>query len=426
MRKDGVTHGLMQGGAVLNVAVDVGLDEVHLFAELDGTELRRSVHNGTEDLQMMCSWLKAIAQLRGIPHVRIVAEPTGVYHELLFAIARKHGFEARLVQAEAVKKLRVVMFGDYGKTDARDPEVILDLAKRDRLIPDRSSNEVFSALRTAGVIYARAEREAVRAKNRIHRTIRRVFPDFDFSNDFLFSRSGAAVMETTGFDPHRIVALGPRRLPQMLRRLAPRMQRRSIERLVAAAALSHDSVAPGPAHDLRLLELRQAWDDLKRAEARKAEAAEHLLALYDHACLLDPKLPAAQHGLASKLNLARLVAETGPWSDFGSVEQLLKYVGLNLYEQQSGRWRGKTRISKKGRALARHVLSQIVLPLIRRGRLLGEYHHYKVKVEKKPASVAITAAARKILNILWGWGRSRKPFDINRVFTCESQIAKAA
>ena len=425
MHKDGLTRSSTQAGPVLNVAVDVGLDEVHLFAELDGTTLRRTVRNGTEDLQMMCRWLKGVAQLRGIPRVRVIAEPTGVYHELLFAIARKHGFEARLVQAEAVKKLRVVMFGDYGKTDARDPEVILDLAKRGRLIPDRSLSEVFSALRTAGIIYARAEREAVRAKNRIHRTKRRVFPDFDFSTDFLFSRSGDAVMEATGFDPHRIVHLGLR-LTQILRRRAPRMQHRSIERLLAAAALSRDSVAPGPAHDLRLLELRQAWDDLKRAEARKAEAAEHLLALYDQARLLDPDLPAAQPGLASKLSLARLVAETGPWSDFDSVEQLLKYIGLNLYEQQSGRWRGKTTTSKKGRSLARHVLSEIVLPLVRRGRLLGEYHHHKVKIEKKPGSVAITAAARKTLNILWGWGRSRKPFDVNRVFTCESQLAKAA
>ena len=142
--------------------------------------------------------------------------------------------------------------------------------------------------------------------------------------------------------------------------------------------------------------------------------------------MLDHTLPPPQPGLVSKLNLARLVAETGPWSHFSSISQLLKYVGLNLFERQSGRWRGKTKLSKKGRALARHVLSQIVVPLVRGGRLLADFHRHKTKVEKKPGPVAMAAAARKVLNILVGWGRSGRSFDPARVFICESQLPKAA
>ena len=40
--------------------------------------------------------------------------------------------------------------------------------------------------------------------------------------------------------------------------------------------------------------------------------------------------------------------------------------------------------------------------------------------------VAITASARKILNILFGWARSGRAFDPARVFVCQSQIARAA
>jgi transposase len=426
MRKDDRRCFQNQAPRTLNVAVDVGLDEVFVVTNVGDGLIRRQVANRSDSLRMLCQWLKQSSHLRGFAAVRLVVEPTGIYHELLLAIGRQFGFETRLVQAEAVKKNRVVLFGDYGKTDHRDPEVILDLAGRGLLIRDRQIPETFQALRNAGVIYARAERDAVRAKCRIHRARRRIFPDFPMSTDFLFSTSGEAVMRVTGLDPHAITRLSPKQLTQRIRRHAPRIRQSSIDRLRAAAELSGTSIPATPATALTLLELRQAWDDLHLADARKAEAADHLLALYDEARLLDRTLPPPQSGLVSKLNLARLVAETGPWSHFDSVSQLLKYIGLNLFENQSGRSRGKTKISKKGRSLARHVLSLIVVPLVRRGRLLASYHHYKTKVEKKPGPVAITAAARKTLNILFGWGRSGKAFDPARVFICESQIARAA
>jgi transposase len=411
---------------VLDAGVDVGLDEVHLVTDFGDGLTRRTVRNLSEDLAVLCQWFVQVARLRGYSGARVVLEPTGIYHELLRDVARRHGIEVRTVQGEAVKNMRAVMFGDYGKTDSRDPKVILELAYAERLIRQREVGETFEALRCSGQIYARAERDAVRAKNRIHRCRRRVFPDFGFSNSFLFSASGLAVMKVTKLDPVRIVKMGRARLTKKVRELAPRIQGRSIDRLLAAAAISAESVERTAATELTVLEIEQAYEDLELAESRKAVEKKRLEALYDKAQTLDDHLPAPQKGLVSKLNLARLVGETGPWSDFDSVNQLLKYTGLNLYEQQSGRWRGKTRISKKGRALARHVVSQIVVPLVRRGRLLGAYHHQKREVEKKAGAVAITASVRKTIDILWGWGRSGQEFDPKRVFTCESQMTKVA
>jgi transposase len=255
MDHDDLTRRRNQDLGTLDVALDIGLDQVHLVTDLGAGLVRRQVANRSDELHLMCLWLDRTARAHGFSSVRLIAEPTGIYHELPFSVARRHGFQTRTVQAEA---------------------------------------------------------------------------------------------------------------------------------------------------------------------------AGHLLTLYDQARLLDRTLPAPQPGVVSKLNLARLVAETGPWSQFASISQLLKFVGLNLFERQSGRWRGKTRISKKGRTLARHVLTQIVVPLVRRNRLLGDFHHHKTKVEKKPGPVAITASARKILNILFGWARSGRAFDPARVFVCQSQIARAA
>jgi transposase len=95
-------------------------------------------------------------EARGYSNVRVVVEATGVYHELLLRMARMRGMETCFVSAEAASKNRVVLFGDTGKTDKRDPVAIADLAARNIVIRDRDLSDEYLALRAAGVLYARA------------------------------------------------------------------------------------------------------------------------------------------------------------------------------------------------------------------------------------------------------------------------------
>lgn len=411
---------------VLDACFDVGGSELHLFSVIDGRKHQRCIQNRTEEIDQLLTWLAARAKLEGYSNVRVVVEATGVYHELLLRMARMRGMETCFVSAEAASKNRVVLFGDTGKTDKRDPVAIADLAARDIVLRDRDLSDEYLALRSAGVLYARAEKSGIRAKNQVHRAMRRVFPDFDFSPSFLFGQSGRAVFQCTGFDPSRIVRSGKKRLTRQLKKIVPRIQYQSIDRLLATAKMSVESASPPNTHELCVLDMKYAWQDFLAAEQRKLEAQAILESLYDQVCELDSSLPAPQKGLASKLSLARFVGETGSFSDFSSWREVLKYIGLNLRERQSGRYRGKTKVSKKGRTLARHVLNQMVVPLVRRTRLLGPWYRHMIDVEKKPGPVAITAAARKLVKILWGWSKSDQVFDEARVFSCAGQYKAAA
>ena len=411
---------------VLDASFDVGGSELHLLTTVDGRRHQRCIANRTEEIDLMLAWLAGRAKLEGYSNVRVVVEATGVYHELLLRMAGMRGMETCLVSTEAASKNRLVIFGDNGKTDKRDPVAIADLAARDIVLRHRDLSDEFLALRSAGVLYARAEKSGVRAKNRIHRAMRRVFPDFDFSPSFLFGNSGRAVFRCTGFDPIRIVRSGKKRLTRRLKKIVPRIRHQSIDRLLATAKMSVASASPPNTHELYVLDMKHSWQDLLAAEQRKYEAQVILEDLYDRLCELDPSLPAPQKGLASKLSLARLVAETGSFSDFSSWREVLKYIGLNLCERQSGRYRGKTKVSKKGRVLARHVLNQMVVPLVKRTRLLGPWYRHMIDVEKKPGPVAITAAARKLVKILWGWSKSDQDFDEARVFSCAGDYKAAA
>jgi len=114
------------------------------------------------------------------------------------------------------------------------------------------------------------------------------------------------------------------------------------------------------------------------------ELESQMQSLYDELCQQDARLPRPKKHAVSKRLLARLVAEIGPPDDFQTIAQLMRYAGLNLCERQSGKWRGRTMISRRGRSEIRYVLNLMALPLIGRKKLFGDYYWKKKEDDKMP------------------------------------------
>ena len=129
-------------------------------------------------------------------------------------------------------------------------------------------------------------------------------------------------------------------------------------------------------------------------------------------------------GLISAKALALLLAETGPFSDFSSWKRIMRYAGLNIRMRQSGRYTGQFKISKKGRPLIRKVLGHIVLPLVKKGALYGEYYNRKKNIDKMPGEKAMTVVMRSFLKKFHCLYKSGQQFDSNRWFACRSQYLK--
>jgi hypothetical protein len=288
----------------------------------------------------------------------------------------------------------------------------------------RELSATYRRLREWHRVYVAAEERVVEIKGALHTVLRRLFPDLDFGVDFLYGPSGQGLAKAYGFNPHRIVAESRTKFGTRLRRAAPRIQSRSLDRLWASAASSVRH-ADGEVADALELRVRQLFDDLGREELRTEEAGAKLEALYGEVRAEDPRLPDAQPGVITRRHLARFVAETGPLSEFSTWRALMRYAGYNLTEKQSGTFRGKTRIGKKGRRLLRKVLNQVVLPLVRKDRLFGPYYHGK-RAAGMAGAKAMTTVARKLLKMLWGWYRSAAAFNPERVFTSLSAFKKAA
>lgn len=413
--------------SAVNVCCDVGSEKLNLVCrELSapGVVAEWEIENCTEAITRMLVQIRELATARGIEQLRIVVEPTGIYHRLLLRLAAGLGFLTALVDAGHVSKMRSIVFGDDGKTDVRDPYAIEAVAAQGRLIIDRRFAVVYQLLRQWGKLYSDAGARLIDAKSRIHRSLTLLFPDLSFSTDFLYSDSGRAIFHCYGLNPHKIVLHSAGRLFERLRKHS-RILRSSVGRLLAQARQTTAAIDSSPVTDLLAHELDLAWRDLELAEQRRENARLHLDELYDQARLADPRLPDGG-GVISKTALARFLGEAGPLSDYKSWRQLLRMAGTNLRERKSGKYVGQTRISRTGRPALRSVLNQMALPLVKRDRLFGPYYHQKIGVQKMDGNKAMTAVARKIVKMIWGWYRSGRAFDASRVFTCEGEHRQIA
>ncbi len=408
------------------LAFDVSMDTLNLYTELNAESLELEFENRTDVIERHLIDLAARARRSFYKRVLVVAESTGGYQESLMRTARRLGLETAWVSGEAVAKMRVVESNDSGKTDIKDPRVIHLVARLGKTLEYRELDEQYGALREWHKVYEAAQASIIQAKGAIHNQLNALFPDFSFSKSFLYGPSGRALVKRFGASPYRIVAAGKGRFAKGIKQVVPRIQRRSIERLWDDASTSVANRLGGSQAHIRELRLRQLWEDLLLNQQRKLEATVEMEAIYEDLCLDDRKLPTAVDGVVSTLTLARIVAETGPLSDFSSTRKIVRFAGLNLRERQSGKYRGKTKLSKKGRRGLRNVIDQAVLPLVKRTGMYGEYYHGKKERDNMPGTKAMVAVARLFLKMIFGWYKSGQAFDHSRVFTCEAGYAKAA
>jgi transposase len=416
----------IKSNQVLDLAVDVHKDILNFFFALDGKEYRDECPNRTRNIEKHLSSYLAIAQEQGVARLRLICEPTADYQNKLLRTARRHGHLTCLVNAESVSKFRVVESNDTNKTDIKDPKVIATLGRLNKVIHHRMLNEDYLVLRKLGRIYHELESEITSLRCRINKVLIELFCDFSFTKDFLYGNSGQVLIDLFGCNPYRMTDVGYATFAATMKQAIPRIQQKTLTRLWQDAQSSILNELPAGYRDV----LEEQFQDLVAAfrnrEKRIEQIVEQMKIIFRRLRDDDPRIPPPTAGVISEKNLALLLAETGPIADFRSWRQLMRYAGLNLRMRQSGKYQGKNKISKKGSPLLRKVLNHIVLPLVRKGYLYGDYYHKKRESEKMAGTKVMTIVSRHFLRKFHGWYKSAAAFDQKRFFACEAEYLKAA
>lgn len=113
------------------------------------------------------------------------------------------------------------------------------------------------------------------------------------------------------------------------------------------------------------------------------------------------KIVSDTRGISEK-QMAVLLALIGH-KQFETRSKLIAYVGLDIALRQSGGWRGKQKLSKRGNGYARKILYQIAWSLKQNNEEYKNYFNRLKNENKKHYNTAMVATARKFLRFMYAY-----------------------
>ena len=315
------------------------------------------------------------------------------------------------------KRVKEILDGSPEKSDRKDAMIIADLAAQGRGRPVRLPAGVYAELRRLGKVRQQLASERTRYLNRYIGLVDLVFPEL-----------AALVPDVTRHTVRCLMAEFPTAVD------IGRRQWRRIRRLLWKWSIGHfseircrriyeaakQSVGVREGLAAVRLQMRQVLSSLQRVESQIVEverAQEELL----------PQVPYAELLLTipevAPTTVAMILGETGDLRHYRSAAALIKLSGLNLYTMSSGTFRGRTRITKRGRPLLRRIVYMTALRMCRQGRPLREFRD---RLEDRLAKPQITVACcRKLLRLMYALVRDGVAYQPGRLAVADPDQAAA-
>ena len=103
-----------------------------------------------------------------------------------------------------------------------------------------------------------------------------------------------------------------------------------------------------------------------------------------------------------------IVAETNGFVSIKNIKQLISFAGLDVRIKESGSWKGKSRISKKGNS---HIRKALYFPTFSKIQFDIETKRYyeRLKTRKTKPMIAAVAVHRKLLGLIYAlWKKNEK------------------
>src|SRR6266705_1815185 len=334
--------------------------------------------------------LEHLGQLEASPdQIAIGIEATSRYHENLYEELRRRGYQMRLLHPGQTHHFHQQQ-GLRAKTDRLDAltiaRVLLSGEERAGYLP----NDQVATYREVVRLHTQLSEEVARYQNQIQALVVVLFPEFFqvFADPCL--PTALAVLKAY---PHAqaMGQAGVEAVYQVLRAVpATHFGYPTAEKLVKLAQGSYSSgrALSGRANSLRIL-----CDQLEHTQANLRRLEEEM----EQLVRTDPRT----HGLQQIAELgpktvAVLRAELGEVDRFAHTDQAVAYAGMDVKIKESGKWKGKAKLSKRGSGLLRQMLYLAALRSIRlEGSAFGAYYHHLVERGLKKMS-ALMAVMRKM------------------------------
>ena len=334
--------------------------------------------NTAEGFKIFEEWAKSVAKENQKDNIIVGLEPTGHYWLTLGNFLKKLGIKLVLVNPFHVKRSKELDDNSQTKNDFKDPKTIAKLVIDGRYSEPYIPEGIYSDLRIAMGMRESLSKNLNIIKNKVDHWLDKYFPEF---NDVFANWEGkAALISLTEFStPEKVLSTGVQQIVATWKKEVKRAVgiNRAV-RLVEAAKISI-----GIKEGLRMAK-KELEDNLEQYELYLKQN-EQLEIEIDELAL---QVSGVKEMLSIKgvglITAAGFIAEVGDIKRFTHPSQIQKLAGLNLIENSSGKHKGRTSISKRGRARLRALLFRVMMPLVSKNNEFKMLHEYYTNRKENP------------------------------------------
>ncbi len=383
----------------LVVGIDIG-KETHYARAFDyrGIELARLLKfsNTDQGFQRLEQWMRDICKQQEKTEIIAGFEPTGHYWFTLGDHLKSQGHKLAIVNPFHVKRTKELDDNSPTKNDRKDPKTIAMLVKdgryREVYIPD----DIYQELREAVSERERLQEQLTSIHNRVVRWLDIRFPEF--TTVFKDWRRNAALITLRSFPtPEKVMEMGVDKIVETWRKQMKRASLKRAEALVKAASRSVGRTSGKVASEASLQNLLAEYDLYCQQYDKQEQLMQDLLMQVPNA---DKLLDIKGVGL---ITAATFVGEVGDISRFQDPRQIQKLAGLNLVENSSGKHKGKTTISRRGRRRLRHSLFFSMIAMLGKNQEFRLLHQRNLTRENNPLNKmqSIIALCGKLIRVFF-------------------------
>ena len=385
------------------VGIDVG-SEKHYFRAFNwrGIELTRKPIPFSNSMAGFESFHSAVLELMEKNHLAealVGFEPTGHYWFNLGQFLSGKNIKFVMVNPHHVHKTKELDDNSPSKNDRKDPHVIANLVKDGRYFHTYMPTGVYAELRNASNRRFILVEEHTRAKNRLQKWIAVYFPEYKGIYTHIDAKSGFMVLKKAA-TPEEIVKLGVDGIIQIWKDAKLRGSgRKKATQIIEAAT---DSIGLKEGLEEAKMELLDLIEDYELQIKRIEQVNDLIENLCSKIKYVDKLIKIKGIGITT---IAGFIAEVGDITRFDNAKELQKLAGLEIVSDDSGKHRGRKRISKRGRKRLRYLLVQAAVSVIGKNDEFKKiYQHYLTRdnnpLKKMQALVAIACKLIRIFHVI--------------------------
>ena len=386
---------------MLILGCDVG-SETHYLRAIDtrGRELSKSAFpfsNDSEGFQSAKEWAVTIAAENNKNQIVLGLEPTGHYWFCLATWMISNGISVVQVNPYAVKQTKEVEDNSQLKDDTKDPKLIANLVKDGNFGMPYLPEKLYAELRRLSMFRDQLNEDRIRTINRMHREMKIYFPEYKDALGKVDGTFSLELLKQAPF-PDDLIALGEDGIRKIWHeaKLRGRGYSRAGEILQYAKAsvgIKDGAIAGKTAVKWFVQKVLELDDELAVIENQINQKCQEI----PHACNI------LEISGIGENTLSGILAEMGDISRFDDVKEIQKLSGLGLVACSSGKHKGETKISHRGRKRLRYWLFQAAKSAVAHAEEFKELHMYYTTRTNNPLKKmqSLIVIACKLLRIIY-------------------------